>query len=65
MDMNGDDFLREQKMVAPTYQELAADQVIGFGSCKDVITILLLVSAVIMLKDTFEFSFSFVNAFES
>ena len=48
-----DDFLREQKMVAPTYQELAADQVIAFSSCKDVLTILLLVSAVIMLKDTF------------
>ena len=53
MDMNGDDFLREQKMVAPTYQELAADQVNAISSCQDVITILLLVSAVIMLKDTF------------
>ena len=46
-----DDSLREQKMVAPTYQELAADQVIGFGSCKDVITNLLLVSAVVMHKE--------------
>ena len=24
-------FLRAQKMVAPTYQELTADQVLGFG----------------------------------
>jgi len=24
-------FDREQKMVAPTYQELSADQVLGFG----------------------------------
>ena len=42
-------------MVAPTYQELAADKVIGFGSCKDLLTILLLASAVIMLKETFEY----------
>ena len=30
-DQHDSGFLREQKMVAPTYQELTADQVLGFG----------------------------------
>ena len=33
LDQHDGDFLREQKMVAPTYQELAADQVPGKQIC--------------------------------